>query len=52
MINIDLFRRKSFGYLTRVVHKIKTTTCDTTKGNKHRKKHNQLEWNENYILLS
>ena len=55
MINIDLFRRKSFGCLTivqKLMGKVKTTTCDTTKGNKHRKKHNQLEWNEIYILLS
>ena len=27
----------------KLISKIKTTTCDTTKGNKHRKKHNQLE---------
>ena len=42
MININLFRRKSSGCLTRVVHKSswakfnKTTTCDTTRGNKHK----------------
>ena len=36
----------------KLMGKIKTPTCDTTKGNKHRKKHNHLEWNENYILLS
>ena len=27
----------------KLMGKIKTTTCETTKGNQHRKKHNQLE---------
>ena len=57
MINIDLFRRKSFGCLTRVVHKsswakLKPRHATPQKEINHRKKHNQIEWNEIYILPS
>ena len=58
MINIDLFRRKSFGCLTRVVHKsswakLKPRHATPQKEiNIGKLKHNQLEWNEIYIFYS
>ena len=54
MINIDFFRRKSYGCLTRVVHKSSSAKLKPRHATPQKEINigSQLDWNEIYILLS